>query len=224
MDPQLLHLSKLVEYNDVYKNKLKVLRYFLLGKGWYRALKALEAGASIHTGLRKDKLTPEFQHQVEIALYITTILDGLLYPEDTIIAVILHDTPEDYPDQMSHDLVRKDFGDRAGLAVFRMDKNGKTKEAFFRDLSTDPIASIGKGGDRMHNIKTMPGVFGIIKQVQYKQEVREDFLPMLKSARRLFPEQTSAYENIKHIFTIQLELLDAVHEPQGIESNVPSAV
>lgn len=196
----------------VFKSKVKVLRYTLLGNKWYRALKALKLGMDIHTGLRKDGVTPEYLHQVEIAMYMTTLQDGLLYPEDTIIAVLLHDTPEDYPTLCSHRDVEVKFGELAGRAVFLMDKNGKTPEAYYEGLATDPIASIGKGGDRMHNIRTMPGVFTLEKQLKYKQQVRENYLPMIKSARRSFPEQTNAYENIKHVYHIQLELLDMIHE------------
>lgn len=197
---------------EVYKNKVKVLRYFLLGKGWYRALKALDCGMEIHTGFRKDKITPEYLHQVEIALYLTTLIDSLLFPEETIVTALLHDTPEDYPTLLGHRDVEIKFGERVGRSVFCMDKNGKTEDAYFISLSEDPIASVAKGGDRSHNIRTMPGVFTLEKQVKYKEEVREHFLPMLKRARRLFPEQTHAYENIKHVFGIQIELLDSIHE------------
>lgn len=196
----------------VYKDKAKVLRYFLLGKGWHRALKALDCGMEIHVGYRKDKITPEYLHQIEIALYLTTLIDTLLYPEEVIITALLHDTPEDYPTMLGHRDVTAKFGELAGHAVYCMDKNGKTLDAYFTGLAEDPIASIAKGADRQHNIRTMTGVFNLEKQLKYKTEVREDFLPMLKRARRLFPEQTNAYENIKHVFNIQLELLDAIHE------------
>lgn len=202
------------ERAEYYKDRVKVLRHMLLGRSWFSALRALQLGMDIHTGLRKDGVTPEFLHQVEIALYIWTLTDSLLYPEETMIAVLLHDTPEDYPTLCSHRDVEIKFGERAGRAVYLMDKNGKTQEAFFAGLAEDPIASIGKGGDRMHNIRTMPGVFDLEKQLKYKSEVRENFLPMLKAARRVFPEQNNAYENIKHVFGIQLELLDSIHEAQ----------
>lgn len=211
MDEQLL-ASRQAQRRAHYKDRAKVLRYFLLGKSWFRALKALDLGMEIHVGLRKDKVTPEYLHQIEIALYITTLIDGLLYPEDTIITVLLHDTPEDYPHLLSHQDVRLQFGERVGQSVYAMDKNGKTEEAYFAGLAADPIASVAKGGDRSHNIRTMPGVFTFEKQLRYKQEVRDNYLPMLKFARRKFPEQTNAYENIKHVFLIQIELLDMIHE------------
>lgn len=196
--------------------KLKLsLRYFLLGKGWYRAADALEYFGTIHTGYRKDKKTPEYQHQVEIALYICTILPGLMYPEDTIIAILGHDAPEDYGIKIA--ALSERFGERPAHAMFLMDKNGKTEEAYYFGIGEDPIASIAKGGDRHHNIRTMPGAFTKEKQIRYAEEVRTHFLPMLKRGRRNFPQQVHCYENIKHVLTVQLELLDALNG-----SNQPS--
>lgn len=58
----------------------------------------------------------------------------------------------------------------------------------------------------------MVGVFKIEKQKAYIQEVFDLFLPMLKKARRLFPHQVNAYENIKHILQSQIELIQAIHQ------------
>ena len=190
--------------------KLKlVLRYFLLGKEWYRAVDALEYFGTIHTGVRKDKVTPEYQHQVEIAHYICTLLPSLLYPEDTIIAILGHDASEDY--NIDHAYLSTRFGERAGHAMYLMDRNGKTEDQYYSGIGKDAIASVGKGGDRHHNVKTMNGVFTKEKQIKYAQEVRERVLPMLKCARRNFPQQVLCYENIKHVLNIQLELLDVLN-------------
>ena len=189
-----------------------LLRYFLLGRQYYRALDALEYGSSIHTGLRKDGVTPEYQHQVEIALYVTTLIGSLLYPEDTIIAILLHDAPEDY--FIDHREISHRFGTIAGDAIYLLDKNGKTSDQYYSGLASNAVASIAKGGDRIHNVRTMVGVFNLEKQQRYVQEVREHFLPMLKVARRQFPRQTDAYENIKHVLSIQVDLLDALHDSQ----------
>ena len=186
-----------------------VLRYFLLGKEWYRAVDALEYFGTIHTGVRKDKVTPEFQHQIEIAQYICTILPGLMYPEDTIIAILGHDASEDYGTDHAYSSAR--FGERAGHAMYLMDRTGKTEEQYYKGIGENAVASIGKGGDRHHNIKTMPGVFSTEKQIRYAHDVRLHVLPMLKRARRNFPQQAFCYENIKHVLNVQLELLDALN-------------
>lgn len=182
------------------------LRYFLLGREYYMAADALEYAAKYHDGFRKDGVTPEFQHQIEIAHFMRTLLPSLMFPEDTIAAALLHDVPEDYG--VSHAEIANRFGAKVGRAVFLMDKHSN---ANFAAIGEDPIASIAKGGDRVHNLQSMQGVFTREKQLKYIAEARNDFLPMLKTARRLFPKQELAYENIKHMMNSQLELLDALN-------------
>ena len=61
------------------------------------------------------------------------------------------------------------------------------------------------------NLQSMVGVFKLEKQKEYIREVHDLFFPMLKKARRLFPHQVNAYENIKHILESQIQLIEAVH-------------
>lgn len=188
--------------------KLRIsLRYFLLGKEFYRAADALEFGATYHTGLRKDGITPEFQHQIEITHYLRTLSCSLMFPEDTLTASILHDVTEDYGVLSS--VIAERFGNEVAVAVNLLDKNGKDPDVYFKGIANSPIASVVKGGDRMHNIQTMIGVFTPEKQAKYIKEVEDYFLPMLKTARRNFVRQESAYENIKHVLNSQIELLKA---------------
>lgn len=188
--------------------KLKLsLRYYLLGKGWHTAADALEFAESIHVGTRKDGVTPEFEHQIRIAHYLRSF--DCLYPEETIAAALLHDVREDYnvPDR---ELSRR-FGPMITTACILLDKNGKDHDAYFNGISEDAIASLAKGGDRIHNLQTMVGVFSREKQLKYVDEVRTRFFPMLKQARRAFPQQERAYENIKHMLESQIELIEVIN-------------
>lgn len=187
--------------------KLRVsLRYYLLGKEYWQAADALEFAGKYHTGLRKDGKTPEFQHQIEMAHYARTLLPSLLYPEDTITAILLHDTPEDY--NVKTEILATRYNDRVAYATELMDKNRwKSQHSQFEAIAGDAIASIAKGADRMHNIQSMVGVFTKEKQDKYMNEAELLFLPMLKTARRNFVRQEAAYENIKHVLTSQIELL-----------------
>ncbi len=69
--------NKREKANDLYKKKVNTLRHYLKGKGFHSALKALKFGEEEHskigTGYRKDKVTPNFYHQVEIALSLITL-------------------------------------------------------------------------------------------------------------------------------------------------------
>jgi len=195
-----------------YKKRRSAMRYYLQGRGYFIALKAMNFADAHHKGTRKDLITPAFDHQIRIAHFVRTLPD-LLYQEETIATVLLHDTPEDY--DVGHDEIELKFGSIVSVAtelvtkVHRGDK--KHMPTYFDQIATDPIASIVKGADRVHNLQSMVGVFDEKKQLQYMDEVRRFFLPMLKKARRNFPEQEAAYENIKHMLVSQLELLEVIN-------------
>lgn len=197
-------------------DKMRIaMKYWLLGKGYTDAVKAMELGANHHTGFRKDGTTPEFHHQICIGSYIRT-LPSLISPEDTITTTMLHDVVEDY--DVSLDAIEARFGKGVRKAVSLLSKKiggYETKsEAYYMAMKDNAIASIVKGADRMHNFQTMPGVFTPEKQRKYIQECREYILPMIRAAKRKFPEQEPAYENIKHVLLSQIGLLDIGLEQQ----------
>lgn len=193
------------------------LRYWLQGAGYFRALEAMEFAKGFHTGVRKDGVTPEFDHQLSIGQYVRTLFPGLTHPEDTIATVFLHDIREDYG--VGADVIESRFGTMVSAAVEAMTKEfrGVKKDIAwtFRDISENDIASIAKGADRIHNFSSMVGVFSIPKQKEYIKEGKDWFLPMLKSARRRFPQQEPAYENIKMVLLSQMNLIEAIHEGKG---------
>ncbi len=199
----------------LYKHKKlrSAMRYFLQGRNYHTALKAMTFAETYHNGTRKDNVTPEFDHQVRIAHFVRTLPD-LIYPEDTLTVVFLHDVPEDY--DVEHEEISTKFGIQVSKSTELVTKvyKGMYKNhgIYFDEISRDAIASIVKGADRVHNLQSMIGVFDTKKQQKYIQEVKDFFLPMLKEARRNFPEQEAAYENIKHMLVSQVELIEALHK------------
>lgn len=203
---------------DKFKKKALTLRQYLHGAGYFNALVAMEFAAKHHTGTRKDGETPEFDHQVSIALFALT-LPGLRYREEIIATIFLHDVREDYHitdhevRSLFHDAA---FADRVARAVENMTKEWrgvrKDEKLLFGQMAEDEIASIAKGCDRIHNLQSMVGVFTFEKQKKYISEVFDLFFPMLKAARRNFPHQAMAYENIKHMLRSQIELIEAMHK------------
>jgi (p)ppGpp synthase/HD superfamily hydrolase len=200
-------------------HKLRLhLRGWLQGRAeendeFYIPLRALDFAEQYHTGVRKNGVTPEFQHQLEIALYLSTLVRSLDSPAQTIAAAILHDVMEDY--DVPAETIQAEFGMVVYDAVWALTKKyqGQTKDikAYFAAIALNAIASAVKGADRVNNLQSMLGVFTIEKQRSYAQEVRDYFLPMLKLARRRFPSQQPVYENIKLMLVSQLEMLSAIH-------------
>lgn len=192
--------------------KLKIsVRYWLQGKGWFKALEAMDFAERHHQGKRKDG-SHEFSHQVSQVAYVRTLIDNLSYPEKTICVIFLHDICEDY--DVSFEEIENRFGKRVTHSVKLMTKvyrkEKKDPVQYFKDMASDEIASVAKGSDRIHNHFTMLGGFKPEKQKQYIDETLGFIVPMLKEARRLFPSQEPAYENIKFVLTNQVQLYTAL--------------
>ncbi len=193
--------------SDRYTKLEIALRYYLKGAKFNTALAAMDFGLSWHKGLRKDGVTPEFQHQIEIALYCIS-LKGIVDEEMTITAALLHDTIEDH-ENAEHKMMDK-FDEKVMRICRLLDKTGKKPEDYFAWIAKDSVASIVKGADRVHNVNSMVGVFTKEKQAKYVAEVEQHFLPMLKTARKNFPKQMDAYFNISHMLHSQVNLLKGV--------------
>lgn len=195
--------------------KLKIsLRYYLQGaadqnKDFLLVLDAFEFALSYHTGVRKDEVTPEFMHQLETVLFLRTLLSGLKYPAETLAVMILHDVVEDY--DVPIELIRERFGERVAHAVWRMTKKyrgvKKTLAQYFSEMLDCAIAPICKGADRINNQQSMYGVFSREKQLAYIEETETYILPMLKAARRRYPEQENVLMNIYFVLKAQIQLL-----------------
>lgn len=200
--------------------KIITLRYWLLGRGYHVALAALEYAASFHTGVRKDGHTPEFDHQIKIALYIRTLVEILSFPEETLASVFLHDVCEDH--DVSFDEIESKFGRTIRDAVVRLTKIHRgirvPPDIYYSKMAKSPIASIVKGADRMHNMQTMATVFSEAKQVFYIQETLDFIFPMLKEARRTFTKQEPVYENVKLVLQSQIELIKIALDTEPLSS------
>lgn len=194
--------------------KMKIaLRYWLQGKGYFKALEAMAFAELYHNGKRKDG-NHEFSHQVSQANLAKTLIDNIRYKEELFIVIFLHDICEDKG--ISFEEIDKLFGGLSGDAVRIITKDyrgvKKPNEIYYRDLSNCVIASAAKGFDRVHNLMSMLGGFKPEKQMSYIKETLDFTVPMLKEARRKFPDQEGVYENIKFIMTNQIVLYTALNE------------
>lgn len=200
-----------------FKKQRIALNNFLQGRKFYDALRAMNLSEKYHfrrneagdvLQFRKDGSTPEFHHQVRIALNLSDYAD-LIDQEGAIITALLHDTPEDYGVSIE-ELVNK-FGAERSHSIWLTTKKFrgefKDKTSFFLALSEDHRASATKGIDRYENFNSMVGVFGLQKQLSYLDEGENDFLPMLERADSNFPEQHGLYMNIRHHLKDQIALI-----------------
>lgn len=190
------------------------LQHYLHGAKYNDALKAFDFAKQIHDGVRKDGITPEFQHQLEIALFVLTLKD-LDDEEGTIICALLHDTLEDYS-YIKYHQIENLIGTERAKSVLYISKFVEDKQRYndisdyFDYIGKDERASIVKGCDRIHNLRTMNGVFTPTKQESYLYETEIYFLPMLKTAAGLYAKQYLAYMNIRTMLKTQVEMIKAI--------------
>jgi (p)ppGpp synthase/HD superfamily hydrolase len=201
-------MKKMIELNYDYDKLRTSMRYWLLGRDWHVALKAMELGLEFHDGERKNG-NPEFSHQIFQAQFART-LPNLMYPEETIAVIFLHDIFEDCG--VSINTILSEFGEPIATGVNLMsdihpDGSEKPLELYYSRMVESPLASIAKGIDRMHNLQSMMSVFSDPKKSKYIEETREHLLPMLKASRKRYSQQEPAYQNVKHVLLTQMELI-----------------
>lgn len=195
------------------------LRGWLVSRQMFRAVEALEWMESLSTGTRKDGVTPESNHPLSVALYLVSLSESLMYVEETVITALIHDLAEDYNIDLAE--VERRFGRRVRDALHALTKVFGTS-GIKRDphevahaQGSDPIASVVKGSDRLHNQSTSIGVFNAAKMVEYVNETNTFILPMLRNARKNFPEQYGVYMNLKTVIEGQCDFMSALAGIQG---------
>ena len=197
-----------------YDKLVLTTRSWLLGKAendsrYLVTLQAFEVFLKYHKGMRKDDVTKEAYHQLSIFSMLRTMVTMFENPHIVLAVALLHDTYEDYKE--SHAELYEKFPDLM-VYVIRISKvrDGKKipYEVYFGEMSNCPITSIVKIADRIHNLSTMNGVFSIEKEGLYVQDVYDWFYPMIKTARRSFPQQEPVYELLRSILALEVNLIE----------------
>lgn len=196
---------------ETYKKLCNTLTSFLKGKGYHRALDAFYYAQENHPGFRKDNITPNFKHQVDIVLFLMTLKE-IKHEEDTFIAAFLHDIREDAG--IENSVIESRYGKRVAKAVEKLTKEfkGVKKDTlvYFKEIATCPIASLVKLADRINNVSTMVGVFTIPKQDDYVFEIKKYFLPLLKASRKHHPYQHLSYHGMGTFLKNMCKTVEAV--------------
>lgn len=193
--------------------KLRIAVYHtMVGKCFFTACKAFQHAETIHNGMRKDGVSTEFSHQIWIASFILTLSLDSSFMEKLLIAVFYHDTCEDK--DMSREELAKLYGEDIANIIWCLTKEWRghklTSEEYFNRLMSCIEAILVKAVDRIHNLKTMIGVFSKEKMLNYCKETREIHIPMLKQARHCYPEYTMLLHNLESILIIQVDTVEGL--------------
>jgi len=188
------------------------LRGWLAGRGYFKALEAMEFSRPFYTGLRKDGLTPKFDHPVRIALRLRTIEAYLPEPELCFVLSFTHDVSED--DNVAFEEIGSRFGRRAEACQRLITKKFRGVQVddaiYYPRMAEDADTAMVKGSDNCHNIFTMVNAFDVAKQDAYMSKSEQHVLPMLKAVSRRFPRFEPGYMNLRVSLETQIALIREV--------------
>jgi (p)ppGpp synthase/HD superfamily hydrolase len=141
--------------------------------------------------------------------------NSLIDPYSVYMAIIVHDTIEDYPEtqpelqemfpdavQYSHRLAK--FTDH--VLGFEEDDDIDKYYSYFDRISQCEVCSVVKLIDRIHNLSTAVGVFNNEKLAEYCNEVEKYFLDMMHKAKSNF-NQREVYEVLKFMLMTQVSTI-----------------
>ena len=79
-----------------YPKKRATLRAWMIANEYYMSARLMFLAEKYHKGVRKDKVTPEFAHQVDIASYLITLPVTKKEAMILMSLAFIHDLVEDY--------------------------------------------------------------------------------------------------------------------------------
>lgn len=187
------------EYNKLRTKILGIIEGLtMFDSKYFNVRRALVYAEQVHCYKRRDG-TPEFSHQLEMLSLALSLHNSLLKPYEVYMAIIIHDTIEDYPE--TQNVLANMFPDVVEysrvLSKFT-DGYSKTYYQYFTQIANSEVCSVVKLIDRIHNLSTAPGVFSTEKISEYCDEVDMYFVEMMRIAKSNF-NQRDVYEVLKFI-------------------------
>lgn len=185
------------------------LRGLATGAGMKQALKAMSFARDKHSGQLRKSGEPYIVHPLMMACNAVSI--GIR--DDTVIAtILLHDVCEDCGVSLSELPVDDRVRNAVDLMTFRV-MDGETKEIaknrYYNMLLQSREATLTKLLDRCHNVSSMAGTFSEEKLKSYIEETRVHVLPMLRKAKRMYPEDADILFVLKYHIVSVVDSIDA---------------
>lgn len=160
--------------STVFKNEeLLYLKGYLKGKGFDRAVKAVNLAEELHKNTFRKSGEPYISHPCRI----TNALISLgINDEDILIGSMLHDVLEDT--DVTEEVLSGYFGEDATRIIKLVTKEkGVSIDNYYKNISECKKATIVKIADRCHNVSTMY-FFNEEKMKEYIEETEKYVLPM----------------------------------------------
>jgi len=147
-----------------------------------RIRRAYDLAAQAHEGVMRSTGDPYITHCLEV----TNILADLNLDDDTLVAALLHDVPEDT--NISLETIRQEFGDKvaelvdgvtklSGLRLGMEQTQAESLRKMFMAMAEEIRVVIIKLADRLHNMRTLYAL-APDKQRKIARETMEIFAPL----------------------------------------------
>lgn len=219
MDSMMGMKMKKTDYSKLRTKILGIIEGLTLSDPkYFNVRRALIYAEKIHCNERRDG-TPEFSHQLEMLSVALSLHSSLLKPYEVYMAIIIHDTIEDYPQTQPE--LQEMFPDEVKysrtLSKYK-DNESDTYYDYFKQISKCEVCSVVKLIDRVHNLSTAPGVFRTAKLFEYCNEVDQYFLDMMHFAKSNF-NQREVYEVLKFMLQTEVRTIRTFLEMLGDSPN-----
>lgn len=198
------------EYTKLRTKILGIIEGLTLGEPiYFNVRRAIIYAEQIHSNQRRDG-NPEFSHQLEMLSLALSLHNSLLNPYAVYMAIIMHDTIEDYPEyqqelsQMFPDTVK--YSRSLSKFIDSDSDDGKTYYEYFTQIGECEVCSVVKMIDRIHNLSTAVGVFSTEKLSEYCDEVEKYFVDMIHTAKNNF-NQREVYEVLKFMLQTEVRII-----------------
>ncbi len=185
------------------------IRGYASALGMHDTIKALSFARDKHNGQCRKSGDPYIIHPLTMACNALSL--GI--KEDAIIAtILLHDVCEDCGVEVSELPVSDKARRGVELMTFKV-MPGETKESakarYYAMLLESREALITKIIDRCHNVSSMAGTFSKEKLKAYIVETREYVYPLIRKAKRLYPEDSDVLFALKYHMCSVVDSIDA---------------
>lgn len=185
MSPQELVTKLASEYGISIDDLIEKVREYLPEANEQKIRKAFVFAAEAHEGQMRKENRPYIYHPLEAA----KILSTLHVDEDTLVASILHDVPEDTNRTIPE--IESRFGKKVAFLVEGVTKLSKVHyqhdmeqrqvdslKKFFIHSAQDPRIILIKLADRLHNMRTLQFIEKPEKRARIARETLEIFVPI----------------------------------------------
>lgn len=185
------------------------LRGYASGAGMKNTLKALSFAREKHEGQFRKSGEPYIVHPLIMACNAVSM--GI-HDDSVIATILLHDVCEDCGVALAELPVDEAVRRGVELMTFGI-MEGETKEIaknrYYNLLIQSREATLTKLIDRCHNVSSMAGTFSVAKLKAYIEETRHYVLPLLRKAKKQYPEDSDQLFLLKYHIVSVVDSIDA---------------